>query len=953
MKKQNLLLWSSCIIFGLALLTSLHTAGQNQSGQHRNQTADEYFNMLRNNQVTGMVDPQDELTARQKTNDMLRVKNGNALNLDWSEVGPDNLGGRTRAIVFDVANPQTVYAASVNGGVWKSTSGGTSWAKMTINGSADEILNATCMVRASDGTIYVGTGESFENKYSPVGTVSGTGYGLGGMIGKGIYKSTDGSNFTAIASTVPTTANSMTADWAYINELGVTSTGRVFACTNKGLRYSDDGGSNWTFAKSNGSNLTESSADIKVGSSGIIVAVVGNKCYISTDGNPDNFVNVSLGGAGNLPLPTSVSRIEAAIAPSNNDIIYVMVAKANGALENIYRNPAKGVAGSWSVVGPGGSSAFNVFNSTTDLTSGQGLYTNTITVTPDNADVILVGGVNMWRGVKIDNGYFSWNQTCDGLVYPDYYPLYVHTNHHCYVYHPTNPTRMMIGTDGGIFMTTDGAQTFQNLNRNFNASVVNKVAASHKGEILAGSMGSGSFYISRVGNTPMEAEQINRSNGGSCAVSFINPKAMFISVPNSQVRRTINKGANFDGFYASAMNSVTGPYITPMAYWENVNFPASIDSVKYIAFDTIMPNQSFKIKSNNGDYPFTVTNNTGSIIWPKDTVYFKDPVQTKMFVGAYGSVWYTRGAIDLKNGLTPTWFKLSNFTMTVSALAVTPDGNTLFAGTQDGYILRFHGIVNYNSDVTNDLEVDTLTILTGRYVTGISINPKNANEVLVTLGNYGNTNYVYFSDNALSASPVFNAKQGNLPAMPVYTALIELNGSGRVLIGTEMGIFSTGNITAGAPSWSAESTGIGNVPVMDLKQVGYNWYPVIESPDTMAVMNYGAIYAATAGRGIFECLTYVGIDNPESPVTTRESAVRIYPNPVADMATIAYDLKAQGNVTFEIFDITGKVLGQRSFSKQTAGEHLFSLPVDQLAPGAYFIKMTSGQSVETARFIKK
>ncbi len=953
MKKQNLLLWSSCIIFGLALLTSLQSAGQNLSGQSRNQTADEYFSLLRNNQVTGMVDPQDELQSRQKVNDLLRVKSGNALNLDWTEVGPDNLGGRTRAIVFDVNNPQTVYAASVYGGVWKSVSGGTSWNKMTVSGNNNEIINVTCLAQGSNGTIYAGTGESFENKYTPVGTVSGTGYGLGGLIGKGIYKSTDGANFELIASTEPTSPNSMTADWAYVNEVAVGSTGRLFACTNKGLRYSDDGGTSWTFAKSNGANLTESSADIKIGTSGVIIAVVGNKCYVSANGDPDGFVSASIGGAGNLPLATAVSRIEAAIAPSNNDIVYVMVAKANGALENIYRSPSKGAAGSWTVVGPGGSSAFNVFNSTTDLTSGQGLYTNTIAVTPNDPNTILVGGVNMWRGVKVDEGYFSWNQTCDGLFYPDYYPLYVHTNHHCYVFHPTNPDRMIIGTDGGIYLTTDGNQTFQNLNRNYNVALVNRVAASHKGEILAGSMGSGSFYISRNGNTPMEAEQINRSNGGNCAVSFINPKAMFISVPNAQVRRTINKGANFDGFYSGAMNSVTGSYITPIAYWENVNFPASIDSVKYIAFDTIMPNQLIKVRSNNGDYPFTVTNNTGSIIWPKDTVKFKDPVQTKLFVGAYGAVWYTRGAIDVKTGLTPTWFKLSNFTMTVSALAVTPDGNTLFAGTQDGYILRFHGIVNYNSDVTNELEVDTLATWTGRFVTGIAINPKNSNEVLVTLGNYGNTNYVYFSNNALASTASFAAKQGNLPAMPVYTGLIELNGSNRVLIGTEMGIFTTENISAGAPSWTAELNGIGDVPVFDLKQQVYNWYPVIESPDTMAVNNYGAIYAATYGRGIFECNKYVGINDPQTPSNDVLSAIQVYPNPVMNMATVAYELKSQGTVTFQVFDMTGRVIDQIVFNKQTAGPHLFSLPVDQFATGSYLIKMTSGNASETTKFVKQ
>lgn len=951
MKKQNLLLWSFCIITGLALLTSFNSAGQNQSDQPKNQTADEYFNLLRNNQVTGMVDPQDELLARTKVNDLVRLKSSNALNLNWSEVGPDNLGGRTRAIIFDVNNPQTVYAASVTGGVWKSVSGGSSWNKMSVNGNNDEVINVTCLTQGSNGVIYAGTGEYFENRYTPNGTISGTGYGLGGIIGKGLFKSTDGQNFTLINSTQPSVLNSTTADWAYINELGVGSTGRLFACTNKGLRYSDDGGDSWTFAKSNGSDLTELAADIKIGSSGIIVAVVGNKCYISPNGDPNSFTNVSIGGAGNIPLPSLVSRIEAAIAPANNNILYLMVAKTNGALLNIYRSVNQGQ--SWTVVGPGGSSAFNVFNASTDLTSGQGLYSNTITVMPDNPDIILVGGVNMWRGVKIDDGYFAWEQTCDA-GYSSYYSLYVHANHHCYTFHPSDPERFLIGTDGGIFQSLDAALSFTNLNRNYNVTAVNRLSVSHDDKVLAGSIGGGSFIITRQGNTPKQAEQFTSANGGGCAVSFINPKAMFISYPNCAVRRTINSGANFDAFYSSAMSTISGAYITPIAFWENFNFQQSIDSVMYICYDTIMPNQSITVKSNNGDYPFIVVNNTGTILWPKDTVYFKDLVQSKLFVGANGAIWYTRGAVNVKTSLTPKWFKLCNFTMTVNTLAVTPDGNTLFAGTQNGYLLRLNGIVEYNDDGVNDLEVDTIANWPSRVITSIAINDKNTDEVLVTLGNYGNTDYVYATDDAMSAAPTFVTRQGNLPSMPVYSSLVELNGSGRILIGTEMGVFSTETISATTPTWTAESTGMGNLPVYDLKQQKVNWYPIVMSPDTLVVNNYGGIYAATNGRGIFECKQYVGFDDPNTnPAALNSSAIMVFPNPVNSLATITYDLKSSGNVTFELYDMTGRLLDQIQCERKTSGKHIFNLPVDQLPAGAYMLKMTSEDTIETAKFIKQ
>lgn len=45
----------------------------------------------------------------------------------WQSIGPGNIGGRTRAIVIDPVVPDTMYAAGVAGGVFKSTDGGAAW----------------------------------------------------------------------------------------------------------------------------------------------------------------------------------------------------------------------------------------------------------------------------------------------------------------------------------------------------------------------------------------------------------------------------------------------------------------------------------------------------------------------------------------------------------------------------------------------------------------------------------------------------------------------------------------------------------------------------------------------------------------------------------------------------------------------------------------------------------
>jgi len=42
----------------------------------------------------------------------------------WQAIGPHNMAGRTLAIAFNPQNPNTIYAGSASGGLWRSYSGG-------------------------------------------------------------------------------------------------------------------------------------------------------------------------------------------------------------------------------------------------------------------------------------------------------------------------------------------------------------------------------------------------------------------------------------------------------------------------------------------------------------------------------------------------------------------------------------------------------------------------------------------------------------------------------------------------------------------------------------------------------------------------------------------------------------------------------------------------------------
>lgn len=107
---------------------------------------------------------------------------GDGSDNSWVERGPNNVGGRTRAIMFDPndATFNTVIAGGVSGGLWKNTnisSSASTWTRINI----PENLNVSSITYDPNNTniFYAGTGES---------------YVFGDVSGDGLWKSSDGGN---------------------------------------------------------------------------------------------------------------------------------------------------------------------------------------------------------------------------------------------------------------------------------------------------------------------------------------------------------------------------------------------------------------------------------------------------------------------------------------------------------------------------------------------------------------------------------------------------------------------------------------------------------------------------------------------------------------------------------------------------------------------------------------
>jgi hypothetical protein len=839
----------------------------------------DFMDRMRANQITHMVDMNDVIASREQA-DALAASTTRSLGIEWQEMGPDNVGGRTRAILFDRINQNVVFAGGVSGGLWKSTNGGQTWT--TIGDQFNSLIVAS-ICQAANGDIYVGTGEGFYFNF---------GIGAGGFPGRGVFKSTDGTNFTQLAATIPTSFNSTTVDWVHVNRLAASPTdaNRIYAATNKGLRITHDGGATWISPTGIVPN-TLMGADVKIGSNGYVLCAVGNKYYRSTAPDGDEFEY--RGGLGGFPN-TGITRLELAIAPSDPNYVYATIASTSGGLGGVYKSTDNGL--NWTLIAPGGSSSFNPLGF-------QGDYDIALGVLPTDPNTVFLGGQFSMYRYRPDE---SWINVSFWVPFYPGYP-YIHADMHAIAFNPFNQNQMMIGCDGGLFMSDDAsAQTpnFYTVNRNYRVTQMYSVAAAPTGEVIGGTQDNGTQYIDFLGNTTMSAKEISGGDGGYAEISHINPSAFFAAVPNGAIFRSASKGGGFNSFYDC-----------------RIDFNPATSSGT-CGGDGVMDEGAEFVT------PF--------LLWESE-----DGTKSYFAAGANSHAWLTKGALDF--AITPDWFRFPATDNAVTALAFSKDGNYFYAGTSNGTVYQYSNLLAVDSAgkfsypsisstaaawnaIDSGIVMKSHNFGGGRYIRGISVDPNDPNNVVVVAANYGNSAYVWRTT-AATSTYVFTDITADLPKMPVYSVVIDADHPQNIVVGTEQGIYSRDINTE---TWTEDNVGMTRVPVLSLRQIKF--YGI----------NY--LYIGTHGRGIFRSGTLAGVNTGVHTQNTVINNVTVFPNPVAIEATIRISASKAGTGTVTIYNLEGAVVKKLENLNIVAGENPLSVSVTDLQPGTYLVNVKLGAS---------
>ena len=690
---------------------------------------------------------------------------GDVISLVWEEL-PSNIGGRTRTVVFDPFDPDLnkVWAGAVTGGLWYNEniySDTSNW--RTVNDFQDNLSISTIVFDTSNpGVMYAGTGEG------PTAVVI---YRESSGVGNGLLKSVDG------GETWDWTAGS----FAYVNDieirqengqsvLYVAAVSGVYkgidheSAPSDGLYRSYDGGDTWEQLLPDipGQDVPYAPSDIAISASGRIF--VGTQRNLdgegasvilwSDDGTNWNQYTTMRNEILNQPdfdkkVP---GRVMLATAPSDSTIVYAVYASGQFNGNNHL----------W-------MSAYTILKSTdkgetwqkTNMPNSDGSWAYlawhalTIEVDPNDPNRIYAGGLDQHKSI---NGGTTWNQVSEwrGYLTDD---AYIHADQHKIVHKPGSSDTILFATDGGIFMTFEGTETYPVIlerNRNFNTLQFYTCAIhpeAGREYFMTGAQDNSTYRY--LGDTLKHQHFILGGDGAYCYFDNDDPDYLLASYQYNRFFVFRNYPNDQLAAWNENVNAQTGFFINPSDYDSRNN--------------TLYSNAaSFSLQNLNRIQR----------IRQMITLPYKEYI--------------TLG---------------SDASLPFSCVKYSPnspgDNTVLFLGTQAGKLFK----VEHAESIPITTEIGSPQFPAAN-ISSISVG-YNDNEIMVTFSNY----WVASVWRTMNGGTTWTNVEGDLPDMPVRWIMHHPYIQGAAMIATELGIWKSENLDDPTVNWVPNNTGLANVRI--------------------------------------------------------------------------------------------------------------------------------------------
>jgi photosystem II stability/assembly factor-like uncharacterized protein len=820
----------------------------------------------------------------------------------WTNRGPYNVGGRTRAAAVDVSNENVLFAGGVSGGLWRSTDAGKSWSKITPTNQFLSISSIAQDTRTGKtNTWYYGTGEAYGNSASGSGAY---------FYGNGLYKSVDGGlTWSQLESTISnntTDFDPWDICWRVKTDASNDTQDVVYAACLRRIYRSEDAGQNWNLEL--GGSFGSYFTDIAVSSTGVVYATMssdGNQKGIWRSEDGQNWVNI-------LPadtFPEVFERIVLDIDPNNENVVYFLAhTPGYGKLSKNYRGnedwnslwkyrylrgngtDSNGVWENLSEHIPStGTASFDNFNA-------QGSYNLDVKVKPGDSNVVFIAGTNIYRStdafstsdhVRQIGGYGVGTKRPKWTVYPNHHP-----DQHEMLFLKSDPDVLINGNDGGMFRTNDmmaDTVVWESLNNGYLTTQLYTISIQQDAAsdiLLAGLQDNGNLFV----------------NSSDPTENWVLP-------------------LNGDGSYS--------------AIAKNKDF--------YILSTQLGKMAKMKLDEDGSRLSFTRIDPIGGENYQFINPFVLDPNDNnKLYLAAGYRLWRNDSIVSLPyaenyDSISSGWFLNSDSVTfpnrSISALAIsqTNPAHRLYYGTTKSVLYR---VDDAHEGDPEHKRISSL--INAGNISCIAVDPHDADKLMVVFSNYKTYSLFYSEDGGDNWSKVAGNLEenddgtGDGPSVR-WADIMHVNGKTLYLVGTSIGLFGTDELDGLNTTWiQLGPNSIGNVVVDMIKTRELD----------------GTIVIATHGNGVYSAKINKVEDVLGTP-NERENAVKavkIFPNPVRDHLQVI--ISHQGlTYSYAIVDLKGKTLLKGKVSGNT-------INTADLDGGTYFLVLRNGEKEFVERFIK-
>ncbi|HEX2534720.1 MAG TPA: T9SS type A sorting domain-containing protein [Chitinophagaceae bacterium] len=871
---------------------------------------------------------------------------GTEANNPYVSVGPNNVAGRSRQIVFDRRNRNIAITGGTTGGIFRSTNGGATWTFVSPENDIRSV-NTIAQDPANPQIWYVGTGEVFY----PVSTAD-----IAGTFGHGIFKSEDnGLTWAKLPGTVLNNdPNQFEGQFDLVHRIAVhPTTGDVFAAIHNRIVRSSDGGATWQTVLGGTQGNTA-----LTGLCEVIITPSGNKIFAAFSGeNSDRAlagVWESSTGAANgwrriAGGPAGAADSVAGWEPYQNwERPVLALNNAGTQLFVLYKNSEEASGSNpepeadlfRATIGAGNPTAYTWSNLSAWVPDEPGFdeegidpYTTqfngfnmSIRVKPDNDNILFIGGTNLHRVNLATTNAAQKFRRMGGYgrgFFPDefFYPGH-HPDVHFVTFAPGENNLLYTASDGGIHRTLNPmADTveWEDMNTDLQTlqyQFVNIVPDPSFTWIIGGAQDNGTLVnVNADVPGPAGLEHLDIGSGDGSAASIGNftktgnnwKQPWFLTVVNGTIYRS-NFSWQLSGttlnYVSNSFDNVTPSGLGGQGQWFTL-LVSDQDSTEQLYYNN--RNRLYRTRTSS---TVTATN------WTQ---------MTGVSNAVGGDENFTSMAIS-KRG---------------------PAAKYLYFGTDAGKVYRLNN-ANITAASTAPVDITPDAMVPGSYVANIAINPRNADTVLLVVSNYddGSTNSVkniFWTGNATSANPDWVVLDGSLGPLSSQSCEIVVKNSGvEYYVGTSAGLYSATAVNGNSTAWFNEGTGM-------LKKAIVRSLKNRQADNTLVVGTHGnGAFIARIGDAVTINELVTGIN----PVINDRNFIRaVYPT-LVNNAVVRYETGSMigiRSVVVQVYNIKGQQVYVREQPYQNG-----TVDVRRLQAGNYIltIQSTDGRYKHIQKLIK-